>query len=66
MPKETRLIVGPHSHGLTMQIGEDVTVYVGMPPPKGAAKMKPEEAERQARQAAVRALKLAISELEEG
>ena len=65
MSREIRIVAGPHSYGLTLQLSEEVTVYIGLPVPGGVAQMSADDAQKAARQAAVRALKLAIIELED-
>ena len=59
---EIKVIVGPHSLGVTLQLTEDVTVYVGMPAPENAA--SDAELERTARRRAARLLRMAAEELE--
>ena len=56
------IVVGPHSVGVTLQLTDDITVYVGMPIKEVVASAC--DLERTARRQAARMLRLAADELE--
>lgn len=59
---DPEIVVGPHSLGVTLQLTDDITVYVGMP--VGEITASGAEIERAARRQAARLLLLAAEELE--
>ena len=57
------VVLGPHSLGVTVQLTDDVTIYVGMPPPSDAAQRSEAEVRRDAARRAARLLSLAAEKL---
>ena len=59
---QPQIVVGPRSLGVTLQLTDDITVYVDMSPVEAATAEA--EIERTARRQAARILRLAAEELE--
>ena len=58
------IVAGAYSVGLTLKVSDDITVYVGMPPPDGLKQMTEGEAERAVRRNAARVLRATLEDLE--